>query len=180
MLNPRVSNPISDERADALLRFNREVLGQALGLVAAYEQRAPQMFAEHAGPHLRHIVEHYEALLLRESGSVDYDARARDRDCERSTAVARARIEALQARLAGWNGAALAAPVEVRTLGGLAGEEAFASTSSVGRELMFLASHAVHHFAVLKLHGIAQGVAASAEFGKAPATVAHERSTQAA
>jgi len=174
-----MTNP-ADQRAQALLRFNRDILDAALAVVAGYESAAPQRFAEHAGPHLRHVIEHYEALIARGNGAIDYDARARDTAVERCPAVARGRLESLKTLLAGGSAAMLAAPVAVRTLGGVNGEQSFTTISTLGRELMFLASHAVHHFAVLKLHALAHGVALAEELGKAPATIAHERAKEAA
>lgn len=170
-----------DERADALLRFNRDLLDAALAIVAGYEAQAPKRFAEHAGPHLRHLIEHYEALIARgPTGVIDYDARARDPEVERHPAVARVRLVSLKTLLSHGSAAMLATPVAVRTLGGLRGEQSFTTASTIGRELMFLASHAVHHFAVLKLHALAHGVSVAEDLGKAPATVAHERTKEAA
>jgi hypothetical protein len=47
--------------------------------------------------------------------------------------------------------------------------------SSVGRELVFLATHAVHHFAVLHVYCLQHGLIVDADLGRAPATLAHER-----
>jgi hypothetical protein len=160
---------------ERLLRFNRDVLGQALSLVDAYASRAAPAFAAHAGPHLRHVIEHYEALLLRpQRAVVDYDNRPRDRELERCTLRARARLQQLRARLAGLSALGLDEPISVVARCGVAGECELRTRSSVGRELMFLASHAVHHFAVLRLACAPHGVALCATFGKAPATLHHE------
>lgn len=174
MLNP------ADPRAETLLRFNRDVLDSALAVVDAYEATAPQRFAECAGPHLRHVIEHYEALIARAGGAIDYDARVRDPSIERSPAVARGRLQALKTLLGPGGTALLATPVTVRALIGLHGEHSLMTTSTMGRELLFLASHAVHHFAVMKLHARAHGVALADELGKAPATLAHQQSKEAA
>lgn len=166
--------------AQDLLRFNRDILDAALAVVAAYEASAPRRFAEHAGPHLRHVIEHYEALVAHGTGPIDYDARPRDREVERSPAVARSRLGSLRLLLTQGTPQMLAEPVVVCMLGGVGGEHRFTTTSTLARELMFVASHAVHHFAVIRLYAAAQGVALDEDLGKAPATVAHERSTQAA
>lgn len=160
---------------ERLLRFNRDLLGQALGLVDAYAGSGARPFAECAGPHLRHVIEHYEALLLRpQRGTVDYDNRPRDRELERCTLRARARLQRLRARLAGLSALGLDEPIGVVTRCGVAGEYELRTRSSVGRELMFVASHAVHHFALLKVACAPHGVAFCAAFGKAPATLRHE------
>ena len=47
--------------------------------------------------------------------------------------------------------------------------------SSVGRELQFLVSHTVHHYALIRLLLEDHGIYAGEEFGVAPSTLAHQR-----
>jgi len=162
--------------AQALLAYAGDVLDQALALAAAHEAPGLPPFADHVGPHLRHVIEHYESWLGAVGGQhIDYDRRARDAALERSPALARTRLLAIQQRLAHWPRAQLAAPLRVRACIGLAGEFPCTTDSSFGRELLFVTSHAVHHFALLQLHCRQHGIRIAADFGKAPATVAHER-----
>jgi len=162
--------------AARLLHFNRQLLDQALALVSAHEGPKAPPFADQTGPHLRHVIEHYEALVLRgDSKSIDYDRRRRDRAVENDPALARARIVALQQRLSGWSDAALEEPLRLGGQAGTVGEFEFTVASSVGRELVFLASHAVHHYAVLHVYCLQHGLLVDADLGRAPATVAHDR-----
>jgi hypothetical protein len=164
-----------DLNAQRLLRFNAAVLNQALALVVAHQQPGAPGYAYPVGAHLRHVIEHYEALMLpNERGVVDYDRRPRDRELETQPSVARMRLQVLLRRLGDWTGPSLDAPLQVRGLGGLAGDFHFAVFSSMGRELVFIASHAIHHYAVLQSHCAQHGIPISAEFGRAPATVAHQ------
>lgn len=164
-----------------LLSFNNQLLEQALSLVGAHEQPGAPPYAAPVGAHLRHVIEHYEALLIpQQPGIADYDSRRRDREVERSPRAARIRLQALQQCLRLWHDASLDLPLTVRGLGGSAGEFAFEVPSTFGRELAFVASHTVHHFALLKAHCLQHGIATGGDFGKAPATVAHERATVAA
>ncbi len=173
--------PSVNAEATRLLGFNHHLLDQALGLVAAHERPGAPPFATPAGAHLRHVIEHYEALLIpRRPGTVDYDSRRRDPEVERSPRAARARLQALQQCLQLWRDAALGAVLQVRGQGGTAGEFGFEVASTLGRELAFLASHTVHHFALLKPHCLQHHLAVDADFGKAPATVAHERARDTA
>ena len=168
--------PAHTAESHRLLGFNRDVLEQMLALVALHEAPGAPAYAGPMGAHLRHLIEHFEALVFpAEPGVVDYDSRPRDAELERSPALAHTRVLALSQALARWPARRLGVPVRVHGLGGLAGEFRFAVASSIGRELAFVASHAVHHFAVLKAHCQQHGIAVPAEFGKAPATVAHER-----
>jgi hypothetical protein len=169
-------HPMPEPDARHLLVFNQQLLAQTLTLVAAHEGPGRPAYAGPVGSHLRHVIEHWEALVLaHETGCVDYDARLRDALLAACPARARRRLHALQQTLQTWDAATLSAPVRVRGLCGLAGELPFAVDSSVGRELAFVASHAVHHFALLAPHCLASGIPIDADFGKAPGTVAHER-----
>jgi hypothetical protein len=160
----------------ALLDFNHAVLDQALALAAAHAAPGAPPYARPVGAHLRHLIEHYEALLHPAlAGEVDYDQRPRDSMLERCPHTARQRLQAVQQRLLHAGARQLQQPLRVRGQAGLAGEFSFAVPSSLGRELVFLASHAVHHFAVLLPHCRLHGLPVGTDFGKAPATVAHER-----
>ena len=162
--------------AARLLHFNRQLLDQALALLSAHEAPNAPPFGEQTGPHLRHLIEHYEALVFRgDSDGIDYDRRSRDRAVENDPALARARIVALQQRLSGWSDATLDESLRLSGQAGTVGEFEFAVASSVGRELVFLASHAVHHFAVLHVYCLQHGLLVDADLGRAPATVAHDR-----
>ena len=168
--------PTPFDDAERLLRFNRDLLAQALALVAAHQSANAPSYAGPVGAHLRHVIEHHEALIFpAKTGIVDYDGRARDGELESQPSLAHARLWALQARLGAWPGAALDTPVRVLGLGGTQGEFAFAVASTLGRELAFVASHAVHHFALLQAHCAQHGLATPAGFGQAPATQAHAR-----
>lgn len=159
-----------------LLDYNIAVLNQGIRVLDAHERAPASDFAAHSGPHLRHVVEHYEAFTNHvASFSVDYDTRARDRALEQNPALARARIKAIQQQLAALDISTLTAPIAVHLRGGLGGEDNFVSFSSLARELLFLASHAVHHYALIQLHCKAQGISLGDDFGKAPATVRHAR-----
>ncbi len=167
-----------DNRADLprLIAFNCQVLDQALAVIAAHDAAPDVAFSSHSGPHLRHIVEHYEAFTLNiDARSVDYDTRARDRSIEQDRQLARVRIIAVQAQLSALASRQLQDPIAVHLRGGLGGEENFVSFSTIARELLFLASHAVHHYALIQLHCREQGIDLGANFGKAPATVRYEQ-----
>jgi hypothetical protein len=169
------------DAALGLLDFNQQVLDQALALLAHFGpagQSAKPTLTGPVGAHLRHIVEHYAALVFpAQAGVVDYDARPRERALESDPQLASSRLRALRQQLAIWPSALLDAHVRVRVQGGLVGDRGFEVSSTLGRELAFVASHAIHHFAALATHGRALGIALPKGFGKAPSTVAHERAS---
>lgn len=159
-----------------LRRFNRQVIDQALDLVAAHQLPGAPDYACPVGTHLRHVIEHFEALLFPAvPGVVDYDARGRDAELERSPVLAQRRLHVLREALSQGGAAALTTAVQVHGQAGLGGEFRFTVPSTIGRELVFVASHAIHHFALLQAHCKQHGVSTGETFGKAPGTVAHER-----
>jgi len=159
-----------------LQRFNRDVLGQALALVREHLAKTGVSYAGPVGAHLRHVIEHYDALRAAgDGGVVDYDQRPRDRELECCPQTAHRRLLVLDRWLADAGAVALDAPLRVRGRAELTGERAFSVASTLGRELVFVAGHAVHHYALLKDHCRRHGIEVDIDFGKAPSTVAHER-----
>lgn len=179
LLDEAARAPRVADRATRLLRFNDEVLAQGEALAMACEAGRAAAYDASFGPHLRHVVEHYEALVLRPlAAEVDYDQRPRDRALECSPTLARQRIARLRAALRSWAEADLDEPLLVFTLTGVQGQWPMVSRSTIGRELVFLASHAVHHFALLRGQCEHDGIAVEPHFGVAPATVAHVMNAQ--
>jgi hypothetical protein len=154
-----------------LVEDNIALLEQSHGLIAAL---APAVYAappagRRSGPgaHVRHILDHYVALLDGlDSGKVDYEARARDAQLERDPERALAAIESVIAGLrplASRDGSTRLA-VEGDGHGG---------DSTLARELIFLLSHTVHHQALVALLLQPLGVEVDDCFGVAPSTLRH-------
>jgi hypothetical protein len=154
--------------ADLIRRLPDVGYGEEAGTAAA------------VGPHFRHVLEHYSCFLAgRAAGRVNYDARERDPALERDRCVALARIEELAGELRRLAGADLAAPAEVRLECGSGGEPEQWSRSTIGRELQFLLSHTVHHFALIALLLARRGIETGPDFGVAPSTLEHRRAQAA-
>jgi hypothetical protein len=175
--------------AAQLWAYNRVLLLQGIATIDLLQANAHAEFryAQAVGPHLRHIIEHYQALLNTLSASsgtdcVDYDARNRALDVQSDPSVTRQRLLALMNdmdALAEDPGLSLTTPLTTRLQAGTAGEMAVVVGTTLGRELLFVASHTTHHYALLAYHCQAAGVNLGADFGKAPATVAFERKAAA-
>lgn len=148
---------------------NRTLLHQGVALL---ENLSEAQYAG-VGPHYRHALEHYLGFFrgLAE-GRVDYDARERDAVLERSREAA---LEATRRCLASLDAlehtADHALEVQMETETG--SEAPDWRRSSVGRELQFLCSHTVHHYALIKLLLPEAGL--PGEFGVAPSTLSHQR-----
>jgi uncharacterized damage-inducible protein DinB len=170
-----------------VLEAHVQLLDQVLDLIHRLHDAAPAgyVFGHKTGPHLRHVLEHYIALFgaLEEietggTGCVDYDARSRNRLIETNPDAARLSIQTVQQELKRGQTAFprdLATPLATRLTSGPQGGIVLTVPTSLGRELLFLESHTVHHMALLAEHVRGLGVALDPNFGKAPATIAFER-----
>ncbi len=158
-----------------VIAYNVAVIPQGECLAQHY-CAIPGAFAAQVGPHLRHIIEHYEALLDRQADAlVDYDHRARDRSVERSPQVAAQRLAGIGEKLEALNGRRPDEAVSVGFSIGLEGADFHVSPSSLVRELNFVASHAIHHYALIRPIATTAGIELPEIFGKAPETVRYEK-----
>ncbi len=122
-----------------------------------------------AGPHFRHIVDHYDCFLNGvASGRIDYDNRARDTAVEKDPKHAAMIIASVMERLRTLplDSARL---VQVKTDCG--NEEPGWVTSTAARELQFLVSHTVHHYSLVRIALVAWGITIDPSFGVAPSTL---------
>jgi hypothetical protein len=175
-------------RRNVLLETNVRWLRQALALLeriddTSYTTSPSGMEPHRAGSHLRHIVEFYQAFLEGiGSFHVDYDARRRDPQVERSREAASAAIRAIIRELSSSPLLRFDAIIWARM------EDAPATVvaepymeTSVDRELQVLSSHTIHHFALIAMTLRLQGVAMPPDFGMAPSTLRYQsRAAEAA
>ena len=138
-----------------------------------YSRPCEEVFGSTIGGHLRHNLDHYTAFMEgMEPGRVDYDARSRDTSIETRPEAAISLIESLIEKLGKMPEADLDREMEIRMDDG--GSSSWSKTS-LRRELQFLLSHTIHHYALIV--SIARRFGWSglpAEFGIAPSTLAHE------
>lgn len=131
------------------------------------------------GKHVRHALDHYAALLERPAGTprpVAYDHRVRGGEVETDPAAARRRAAELRASLERLDHRRLAAEVRLDVVVS-PDEPEVPLRSTLGRELAFVAHHATHHLAMIKSLARDAGVELPARVGRAPSTLAHDRTT---
>ena len=122
-------------------------------------------FKSSIGEHIRHILDHYHALMLGlDAGHVDYNQRTRQSNVESDLALAISNWQQINDWLSSLNDTDHERVVKVVT-------EHNIVNSTLGRELSFVSSHAVHHFAFIKLLASAFEVALPKDVGVAPATL---------
>ena len=178
-----MTDPLKNTSAKSLWHYNTALLLQAARMVERLliEARAGFVYAQAVGPHVRHIIEHYQALLgalSQGEGCVDYDARLRDLRVQTDPTMTLAALQQLStafATLAEDPTLNLDAALTTRLQAGAHGELELQVNTTLGRELLFLSSHTVHHYALLGQYCRAAGVEMGHDFGKAPATIAFEQ-----
>jgi hypothetical protein len=160
---------------------NRALLHQG---VAMLERLGDSLYAEPrgswapVGAQYRHILDHYRSFFAGfPEGRVDYDVRARDERIEKDRVAALLATRECLAALEGLD-ATTDRPLEVQMDGGGGSERPDWRPSSAGRELQFLCSHTVHHFALIKLLLEGSGLDLGIEFGVAPSTLAYQRAAR--
>jgi DinB family. len=130
------------------------------------------------GCHFRHILDMYRALItamdnLHEGGPaiVDYDIRRRNAACEGELQLAKNELVEVLAWLQGLDISDQKSCCTVRTE--VTAEETYSAEFASGmvRELVFVASHTVHHLAIISIAARLQGVPVEECLGVAPATV---------
>lgn len=166
----------------SLIDQNRQLLEQGVDLLRelpddAYTARSPEgSQAPALGPHFRHCLDFYVCLLDGlELRVIDYGSRARRRDVETFREVAMAALEAIAERLGRVDATTLAEPVELRREVSDGGDRDEWFSSTIGRELQFLLSHTVHHYALIALALRLEGHTVPDDFGVAPSTLDHWR-----
>ncbi len=147
--------------------------------IAAVERIGPARYADATGgssigSHVRHILDHYRCFLDGlASGRIDYDARARDPRLEVEPDPAVTAIQRTMEEVAALGDPSLDRPLAVDANGDRG------AASTVRRELGFLLSHTVHHYAVIALMAKSSGVTLDPDFGVAPSTLAYRQRTEA-
>lgn len=167
----------------------RVAIGAALAELAGFVQLLPagvyaapmsELVEATIGQHVRHCLDHFAALARGlDAGRIDYDARQRntalERDAVAAAGVANDLAAALPALLAD---VATDTPVLVRAAAATHGAVPWLA-STLGRELQFVASHTVHHLAMMAAVCRRRGIGLPDAFGVAPSTLRHRNATEA-
>nr|WP_298249163.1 hypothetical protein [uncultured Halomonas sp.] len=164
---------------DILVEENRCSLYQLESLLVAvsptaYRRGFDAEARQTLGRHVRHILDHYQALLNGvDVACIDYEARVREPDLEQDPAVARERLGQIREGLTRL-GEYATASLQVRYPVDEAGDS-LSLTTSLARELAFLTSHTVHHMALLQVLARQLEMKLPADFGVHPSTLRHWR-----
>jgi uncharacterized damage-inducible protein DinB len=163
-----------------LIDDNIETLKQGIELIARldnrlYTQSNRELSLSGVGAHFRHCIDFYHCFLAGvESGRINYDLRERDERLEKNRLFAIAKLDSIIADLS-----RVSVMKDDRVFESLleGSSDSDWSVSSLKRELQFLLSHTIHHYAFIALILRSQGFDPGAEFGVAPSTLRHWRRT---
>ncbi|WP_428656944.1 DinB family protein [Runella sp.] len=165
-----------------LQRTNLDVLFQLRDLLTiisyeAYSSPLPLLHGSSVGKHIRHTLEFYQCLFEQAPhGFVDYDARNRNMRLENDPAFSLSFIHTLEESL---TKAIPQTPITLKT--SFLGNESEHIQTSWARELVYMAEHAIHHFAVIKIALREQfpEITLPAHFGVAYSTIKYRESVNA-
>ncbi len=169
------------ERMEAV-EGNLIVLEQAVDLLrrmddASYATASAEGGHSPVGTHFRHIFDHYRSFLAGlAADEIDYDARQRQTPLERDRGLALATALGFIADLSRLPADLAQRPIRV-AVRSVAGEDESPdwSQSSCKRELQFLVSHTVHHYALIRELLRRSAFDPGPEFGVAPSTLQAQR-----
>ncbi len=137
-----------------------------------YQARHANAYDSTIGDHFRHILEFYTTFFEGlEKGLVDYGARNRDAAIAQDPEVARQQV---QAQIRNLESIEDLDDQRVRVVSEEAG--APPGVSSLSRELNFLLSHTIHHFALIAFICRSIKIQLPANFGVAPSTLRYQQS----
>src|SRR6266545_1398137 len=151
-----------DHSTSCLIDDNIETLKRGVELIARLDDRLytrpnRELSLSGVGVHFRHCIDFYHNFLVGvESGRVNYDLRERDERLEQNRLFAVARLGSLIADLSRLPVIKDDRVFEV-TLEGASDFDW--SISSLKRELQFLLSHTLHHYALIRAEDVERGSA---------------------
>jgi uncharacterized damage-inducible protein DinB len=159
---------------DKLINENLTILGQGIEVLghtppSVYTADNAETFGSSCGAHFRHLIQHYQAFFSGvETGLIDYDHRDRTVDLESD------RNAAVQA-LADLRDAFAARHLRDQPVQILQNYDPKKPrqpvASGISRELTFLVSHSIHHYALIGVILRLNGILVPQQFGFAPSTI---------
>lgn len=178
-------NPSSINSAE-LIRAVVETLAQGEAMLgqlgdAAYTRKLPVAFNASIGGHYRHCLDHFRSLLeVAMQGDLNYDHRERGTLIELDRFAALNATRTLRESYERLDSIFLNRALTVTCHTSFAARDSQASPSTVGREVMYVVAHAVHHYALIGLMARVLGLALAPDFGIAPATLKHQADNHSA
>jgi len=143
---------------------------------ADYRKVLSPLFISSAGAHMRHIIDHYLALIAGlPLGKVDYDVRHRNSEVALEPKLALDKLTQISYWLKSLASTDLTRALILSTEISVHEKNVQSVPTSLARELVFAGSHAVHHYAMIAQIAQQQKIVLPSCFGIAPATATYLR-----
>jgi len=140
-----------------------------------YNWAAAPHISSTIGEHFRHLLDLFHAINLANGKVIDYNFRRRGHAVEKSRTTAIKEIDHLIYWLENMSHAELISPVTILTEVSMTETQVHSMSSTLERELTFVALHANHHFAIAKVAISLLDLKVSDSFGLAPNTLSYLR-----
>ena len=138
-----------------------------------YRRMPVGVVSSNVGGHVRHCLDHVEALLAGiEEGELSYDHRRRGTEVETSRDAALDVIRRQERQMLAFPPHSERRPLRLSAMVSSSLPPTEVQTT-VGRELAFVLSHTVHHNALIAVMALTLGVPVPDRFGYAPSTITH-------
>lgn len=173
-------------KTDSMLNSQLEILAQGHAYLESvtkedYSQIVAPNFISSAGSHMRHIIDHYQSLMTGFGiNNIDYDSRLRGSNIESNPCEAIKKIAEIASWIEQLSTDDFNKPLLLSSEVSIKSKNVQTVTTSLARELIFVGSHAVHHYAMISQITFAQKASFDQNFGLAPstATFLREKSQQ--
>lgn len=141
-----------------------------------YQMVIKPHFASSAGTHMRHILDHYLALKDGLSqGLINYNKRNRYSNVESCPQTALLQWQKIEQWLTQAGQFDADMPLTVMSETSINKTQNSQTKSTLARELVFVSSHAIHHFSLLAVMNSLLGAKDEVNFGIAPSTATYIR-----
>ncbi|MEM5510570.1 hypothetical protein WNY79_10335 [Pseudoalteromonas sp. AS84] len=163
-------------KTDSMLNSQLEILAQGHTYLESvtkedYSQIVAPNFISSAGSHMRHIIDHYQSLMTGfDINNIDYDSRLRGSNIESNPCEAIKKIAEIASWIEQLSTDDFNKPLLLSSEVSIKSKNVQTVTTSLARELIFVGSHAVHHYAMISQITFAQKASFDQSFGLAPST----------
>jgi hypothetical protein len=139
--------------------------------IEEYTTTVKPHFSASAAVHMRHVLDHYFALMAGlDEGVVNYNIRNRFSDTENCPKLALDAWVKVEQGLLTICKRPLDLKLHVISETSVSRTHIAKVSSTLARELVFVSSHAIHHFSLIAVMRSLQGKSTADQFGIAPAT----------
>jgi len=145
----------------------------------AYVKVVKPFFIASSGEHIRHVLDHFMVLMNGyEKGIINYDERKRGSQVETQRKLAILQLDKIEKWISSLDKNDFDKKLVIISEIAVSKTLATKATTTLQRELIFAASHAVHHYALIAISIQMQDLKLDKNFGIAPATASYLRNSK--